>query len=361
MGVPVAGPQVNGLRRKLPTRCDPVISSLLMDGTLEDLSNRFAGAILGAAVADALALPYRHYSRSFLRSIAGPLTRDFAEPTGFRHPHGQYSDDTQEALAVTASIVETGDVSAEAIAHHLIPLARDHLLIDRDPGTAEALARLSTSDGSQSGNPPGFAEIAPASRALPIAIWRHRDKEALEADVVLSTRITHCDSRSIASALAFAAAVASNLQTEELILGVFIDRVAGAASKYDPILAEAITDFPRTLSLSESRALRLFETLAPDDRYLPSQDGLGMYSIPSILVAMYYFLRAPYRYERVVESCLRVGGEINTPAFLAGGMSGALLGESEIPSSLGCGIVDSQEIRRACRDLFEAFVRRNPT
>ncbi len=332
-----------------------------MEGSVGNLAARFEGAFLGAAVADALALPYRHYSRTFLRSIAEPLTRAFADPGVSRHPRGQYSDDTQEALAVAASIVEVGGVSGEAIAGHLVPLARDHLLIERDPTSAEALERLSSGseDWSHSGQPPGFAEIAPASRALPIALWRHRNKEALNAEVSMSTRITHLDSRTIASAAAFAAAVASNLQTEELILGNFLDNVAEAAGPHDPILAEAILDLPRILSLSENRALRHFEALQSDDRYLPGEDGLNAYAIPSLLIAIYYFLRAPYRYERVLDGCLRVGGEINTPAFLAGAMSGALLGESEIPEQLRDGLVDSAEIRLAAGDLFEAFVRRN--
>jgi ADP-ribosylglycohydrolase len=326
-----------------------------MDTGDPNLRSRFRGAILGAAVADALALPYQHYSRRFLQSFASPLTLAFAEHHSGFHPRGQYSDDTQTLLATIEAIVETGAVSGEAIAFRLASLARDNLFIDPDPSLIEALRRLESGPAAwqDAGLEPGRAEASPASRAVPIALWDSEDLEALGDDVALSTRITHRDARSMAAAAAAAAAIAVNSHTEELVLGEFLDRVAAPVARFDVGLGEAILDFPRVLSQREGRVLRHFESLFPDDRYLATGDGASEYAIPAVLMALYYFLKHPYSYERTVEGCLRVGGNIDTIALLGGAMSGALVGEEGIPEHLAANLHGAEQVARAADLLHE--------
>jgi ADP-ribosylglycohydrolase len=332
-----------------------------METNESTLLARFRGTILGSAAADALAFPYQHYSRAFLRSLAVPLTQEYAVHHSGFYPRGQYTCETQQMLAVLESIVETGGVSGEAMASHLIPLWRDNVLVERDRSISLAMERLLTGglDWERSGLEPGHAEADPVSRVPAVALWDHQDMDAMYEHVAVSTRITHRDPRVLACAAATAAAIASNAQTEELILGAFLDRVSGAASRYDPVVAEACLDFPRILSLSEYRALRHFESICPDDRYAATEDGLDEYCIPVILTALYYFLRSPYRYEKVIDSCLRVGGRITTSAFLAGAICGALVGETGIPQHLSEGILNVSELATAANDLHGAWLKRS--
>jgi ADP-ribosylglycohydrolase len=326
-----------------------------------NLLSRFRGAILGGAVADALALPYQHYSRAFLRSLATPIAGQFGTHHSGFYPLGQYTDETQTMLCVLASILEAGEVSEEAMASRLASLGRDQLLVEPESSIAEALNRLQegSSGWQKAGLEPGRAEAAPAARVLPVALWDHEDFDVLCKDAEACARITHKDPRSIASALAVAGAIASNVQTEELVLGNFLDRVSDAAGRFDSALKEAVLDFPRVLSLSEQRALRHFESLSPDDRYPATDEGLSGYSIPTVSVALYYFLKSPYSYEKTVESCLRLGGQIDTPAFLAGAISGALLGENGIPAKLTEELLNAGDIALRADQLYSAWLKKS--
>ena len=61
----------------------------------DTLRSKYLGAIMGAAVGDALAFPLRNYSRNFLASVAQPLTEGLQTcPDGFT-PLGQTTGDTQ--------------------------------------------------------------------------------------------------------------------------------------------------------------------------------------------------------------------------------------------------------------------------
>jgi ADP-ribosylglycohydrolase len=82
------------------------------------LQSRFRGAILGSAVGDALGFPYQDYSRSFMRSLLGSLTAGFSRHHSGFYPLGQYTDDTQMALAVGEAIIEAGGVSGQSMAEH---------------------------------------------------------------------------------------------------------------------------------------------------------------------------------------------------------------------------------------------------
>lgn len=310
------------------------------------LLSRARGALLGAAIGDALAFPNLHYSRTFLQSFAEPLAAEFVAPhTGF-HPQGQYGAATQVMQAVAASIAESGDVSWDSLVSHMIPLWRDHLLVGEDPSATEAMEPIlrGAVHRGATGLPPGRAEAAPATRVPAIAVLDHRDFAKLAADVALATRITHRDPRPAACAAAAAAAIASNLVAQEFILGDFLDRAAGASGLYDPAVEEAILDFPRILSQTERRALRQIASFCPDSRYPQTEDGLGEYCVTAVLTAIYYFLRSPHSYEQTVEGCLRLGGHIDVPTFLAGAMSGALVGDEEIPPGLVTGLLNAERI-----------------
>jgi ADP-ribosylglycohydrolase len=335
---------VGGARRGYPFRS--------MDFAESPSLQRFRGAVFGAALADALSLPYQHYRRAFLRSLAGSIVeRGLAVAAGW-HAVGQYTSETQETLAILASLTEARAATPEAMASHLLPWWRDRLIIDGDETSRQAMDRLlHGGDLSQVAAPPGRAEAPPLGRILAIALWHHDDPALLAAATAACIRLTHRDPRLLAAASGLGAAIALNVQTEEFRLGPFLDAVAGAASASNETMAEAVLDFPRLLSMSEQRALRAFEGICADDQYPVDDEGLGDYCVPAFFTSLYFFLKHPYRYAPAVDGALRCGGRMGTTAFLVGALCGALNGEAEIPEDLVRQLVDFAEVARRVDDF----------
>src|SRR5262245_18140320 len=228
------------------------------------IRSRFRGALLGSAVGDALGFPYQDYSRSFMRSLLGPVTGGFSRHHSGFYPIGQYTDDTQMAQAVAEAIIESGRIDGQAIAEHLIPLWRDQLVVDRSAACTEAIEKLVRGEvgWQHSGLPLGRVESGSLPFVLAVALWDHARPESLPADVETVVGIAHRDSRTIAAASALAAELAHNVMANDLILGRFLDQVAQAAGRFYGELAEMVLDFPRFLSQSEYRALAGFASFA---------------------------------------------------------------------------------------------------
>ena len=330
------------------------------------LRSRFCGALLGCAVGDALGFPYQDYSRSFLRSILSPLAGEFGRHSSGFYPIGQYTDDTQMALAVCDAVIESGSIDGQTIAEHLIPLWRDHLVVDRSAASTQAMDRLVRGEAGweSCGLPLGRLENCPLPRAVLVGLWDHAHCDLLSADVEITTVITHRDPRAVAAAAAIAAALAHNLTSEDLILGTFLDQVSAAAGRWYGELAEEILDFPRLLSQTEYRAFEMIGEFAAGSLGLappPFDEGVTENSLHTALAVLYYFLKNPFDFEKAVEGGLRSGGRVDTVAALVGALSGALLGMEAIPAALAAAVLDGQAIiERADRLLQRWEDRRGP-
>ena len=239
----------------------------MSDDSELQLSDQFSGALFGATIGDALALPYQHYSREFLTSLAAELTTEYRKHhTGF-FPSGQYSDDGQTMLALlAATLLQDPDsvrqgLQIPLVLRHILPLWRDLLLIERDASCAQAITRLLATERQWPPQPheEGRAEVAPVGRVLSVALLYHARSEVLQKQVEDLVALTHTDRRTMACAAAFAAAIASNVQTSDLILGTILDAMANAAARHDPLVQEIILDLPRILSMTEYRAAQHFD------------------------------------------------------------------------------------------------------
>ncbi len=333
----------------------------MADDADDNLEIKFLGCVLGAAVGDALAFPYQHYSRQFLRSISSPLTDGFAEHHTSSYPSGQYSDDTQMLLALLKAIAgaaaEAAELNVPFVLRHLLPLWRDQMLVERDPSCAEAMARVLGSGESQP-RPleEGRAEASPTGRAVAVALWYHRHPDEMHERVEAMVRLTHTDRRTLACAAAVAAMIEHNLTTTEIILGDFLDKTAAACARFDERIAEAILDFPRILSMAENRCHRHLEAVCEDRRYPMSDEGLSEYAVPTMLFALHSFLKSPHRYEDTVDRCLRLGGQVDTATFLAGAISGAHLGSDAIPANLRNGLHGGAELKHATENFHRLWL-----
>lgn len=333
----------------------------------DHVADKFLGSVLGGAIGDAIAFPYLYYSRAFLSSMSAPLTEEFAEQHSGRYPTGQYSDDTQVVLALLEAIVEAAgnatDLDVPIALRHLLPLWRDQVLVERDASCAEAMQRILGSGDPTRPHPleSGRAEASPVGRAVAVALWYHARPDAMHEQLEAMVRLTHTDRRTLACAAAVAGAIEYNLTTSDLILGDFLDAVAGGAERFDARVAEAILDFPRSLSMTEYRCQRHFEEVYEDQRYPASDEGLSVYTVPTVLFALHAFLKSPHDYEATVDRCVRLGGQMDTATFLAGAISGAHLGYEALPEGLRDGLHGSTELRQTTGRVHELWRTRNPT
>ncbi|MBN1442610.1 MAG: ADP-ribosylglycohydrolase family protein [Planctomycetes bacterium] len=325
----------------------------------ERFDSRFRAAFLGAAVGDALGFPYKDYSRGFLESVARPLTESFERDARGCFPPGQITDETQTALAVSRAILEGGEVRGDLVVDYLIPLWRDLTVVDADPDTSEAMHELvrGAVDWRESGLPAGRASCGALSRAIPVGLWDCASPERIPRDAERVTRVTHNDPRVVGAGAGLAAAIASNLVSDELILGPFLDRVSQAAGAFHEPLAEAVLDVPRLLSQSDLRAREIIESVLADPLYLPRDDGVSDYVIQPFFLALYHFLKTPNSFEETVSLCLRLGGRVDALLAAAGALAGSFNGMEAIPASLIEHLVSVEDIREAAGDLLIARER----
>ena len=330
----------------------------------DTLRSKYLGAIMGAAVGDALAFPLRNYSRNFLASVAQPLTEELQTcPDGFT-PLGQTTGDTQCCNAVITSILERGDLKADAesaklLVEHLIPLWRDMSIVDpaSDNSSAMSLIVKGITEWDNAALPFGNAGSGCLTRAIPIGLWNARDPEKIPDQVKTLVTITHQDDRTLAATSAMAAFIAYNVSHDELILGDILDNISSTAGEFDEGVAQAILDLPKILSQTDHRALEMILAISPDEEYPPSRDELTDYVVPVLFLALRQFLNKPQSFEDALNRILRLGGNMSTIASITGALCGSYLGLENIPGNLVDNLLEKEEIQRNAEMLFE--LRRN--
>ena len=80
--------------------------------------------------------------------------------------------------------------------------------------------------------------------------------------------------------------------------------------------------------------------------------GIPAMAEPTVLASLYAFLKSPGDYVATVDCALRVGGDVDTVAAIAGAISGAHNGVGAIPGTLVRGVKDSAEILDLGARLF---------
>jgi ADP-ribosyl-[dinitrogen reductase] hydrolase len=206
---------------------------------------QFAGCMLGLACGDALGATLEFLSREEIHARYGQL-RDIVGGGWLRLAPGEVTDDTQMATCIAESIVATGTVDGDDIAHRFVDwlhsdpkdigttTRRALMYLDRGLSWQEAGERTYREAGGQGiGN-------AGVMRCAPVGLFRSNDLDRLIADTRLSSAITHADP------LAQWAAVAVNVALRELLLNGqqpdFLERIAAVIE--ERAVAQAVRVIP---------------------------------------------------------------------------------------------------------------------
>jgi ADP-ribosyl-[dinitrogen reductase] hydrolase len=291
-------------------------------------SNRARGVMLGLAVGDALGMPLEFLSKDEIRRHYGGVVRDYVRPIP-RHPcahltPGQYTDDTQMALALARTILDKGEFSPHAFKRRLIEWyeCKDH----RAPGNAciEAVARLDQGVSYKESGQLGAAGCGSAMRVPPLALCYAG--KALVQHSHLQSLMTHRDARASIGAVLTARIVSRLLiaHIDSFDRGAFLHEITGFVVALEDKLGHRKREF--------SSLLAKF----PDLLELPFEEGIPLigtsgYVVQTVLAAFYGFLHSPHDFEQTLVNVINEGDDADSVGAIAGAFSGAFNGMAAIP------------------------------
>ena len=307
------------------------------------LRDKFLGSILGCAVGDALGAPFEGAPPSPNRFDLGADIH-YRKISGY--PLGQYTDDTQLTLAIMSAICNTEGVDGATIAEKFVELWQTGEIVGAGASCSEAVHNM-TALGvgwEDAGTPPGRAGNGTAMRAAPIGLWNHSHPERICHDAEVSSIITHKDVRSVGGTVAVAKAVAICVNSDAIEPSEFLGGISKEVRSASELFADCIYELGGWLDMESSEALPLIYASGEPDMG-PSHPGwVTAYVIPTVLCALYFFLKSPTDFVASVTGSICAGGDADTVAAITGAISGAHNGISGIPVQLIETLKDSKDI-----------------
>jgi len=307
---------------------------------------QFSGCLIGQCLGDALGFPVEGYPPEVCRQyVDGALGEGLTEKHG-RGPFsfGQYTDDSQLARELLQSYAETGRFEPGKYANRISAIFSEGRIVGRGRATDQAAIRLSQGvSWEKAGTPPPSAGNGSAMRAGPVGLLFFDDPEKLIQAAYDQGRITHQDSRCSAGAVAIAGAVSLSLHNEKVQTKDFIYRLSEWVQGIEQSVADCIKQLTEWLPLPPDKAVTYIAKAGLESEYsevwqgyVPhgSYQGISPFVTGSVLWSLYSFLKTPGDYRETICTAIRVGGDVDTTAAMAGAISGAYNGLNEIPSNL---------------------------
>ena len=265
------------------------------------------GALLGTFVGDALGMPFEG---AHWEAIPEPV-----QMVDARRGRGTYTDDTQMMIALAESLLACDTIDGDHLARSFLSS------YDPDRGYGGGTRRVLRmwSDGvpvaAAAGRVFGGAGSrgnGAAMRIAPVAVRFANEPTRLLAEAARSARVTHAHPVGVDGAVVQAAAVAAALTGRDVLAA------ATAAAATDEL----------------TRALRLVRDLLASDHAAADRRRLGCTSdaAESVPAALVCALTEP-TFEQTVCAAVRLGGDTDTIAAMAGAIAGARDGVSSIPDN----------------------------
>ncbi len=276
---------------------------------------RLLGCLLGTALGDAVGLPREGLSRRRAAKWYGlkPLHPNLIAGKGFCSDDTEHSQIVGRALALSrGNVPEFEREFARQLRCWIATLPAGVGL-----ATLRACLKLLV------GFPPAKSGVfragnGPAMRSAIIGAWAAED-EQLRKLVHASTRITHTDPRAEEGAL-------------------LVARAAGQGNCRHPI--DFLREHVATIDGEELRryleaVCKGLEQNDTPEQFADSQGwlrGISGYVNHTVPAALYCWAWAPDDFRRCIESAVRLGGDTDSVAAIAGGIWGANAGSERLPA-----------------------------
>jgi poly(ADP-ribose) glycohydrolase ARH3 len=283
------------------------------------LKDRFEGCLLGLAIGDALGGLFEAQSAEAIRARF-PTAEALI---GYPQEEIWYTDDTQMAIGVAETLVACGQIVEEQLCAAFVA----NYVPSRGYGRGARAVLEEMEEGrdhrqvAEQYFPGGSYGNGAAMRVAPIGLFFRDDLQRVWEQARLSALPTHLHPLGIEGAQLLALAVALCSRMERF------DRPA--------FFAEL-----RSASVSAEYRARIDEAERVDSPEGLAGLGNGIEALESVPTAIACFARTPESYEATVSSAIFLGGDTDTIAAMAGGLSGAWLGSHRLPRRL-VGLLES--------------------
>lgn len=272
------------------------------------ISHRSSGLFIGAAVGDALGAPFEfRRAGTYLEEFPSPVFGGIGEMIGggtFDWNPGEFTDDTQMALALALSVLENGYFDADTTWNYWRKWASK--ANDIGNTTRHALSFENWRDVSHS-RPEITAANGALMRAFPLALLSN-SRDELQQVVLLQSEMTH--------------------QHPAAKWGAWL----GVAMMHSAIHGNnpfATLDYELKM-LPEDIAEKFRPLLSPE--WEPTDDRINNGSVWGCLADAVWAVRNSGTFEEAVVNAINLGGDTDTVGCVAGAIAGAMYGIQAIPS-----------------------------
>jgi poly(ADP-ribose) glycohydrolase ARH3 len=284
-----------------------------------DLQSRFAGALMGTFVGDALGAPFEGRPSAYVASNWNGA-RSMIES---RRGCGAYTDDTQMMIGVAESLAACGGFDGADMARCFVDNYEPH----RGYGGGARLVLSALAQGCPWDRaativfPDGSFGNGAAMRVAPVGVFYHHDLTQLRKAAEDSASITHAHPLGKEGAALQACAVALAIRAR--------------AGSVDPLkLLDELQAFVRPeRDPFPAKLLTIGELLqsAPSVDEVVSLLGNDVSSMTAVPAAIYAFLYRPDSFQEAVTYAILLGGDTDTIGAMAGAIAGAYHGTRGIP------------------------------
>jgi len=269
---------------------------------------RAIGSVQGAAVGDALGAPWEFQPRgSYTQRFPQPVLGGQGEMTGggtFGWALGEFTDDTQMAMALAEALLECGGYDADAVWKWF----RAWVRTGRDVGVTTR-GSLDHADWRDVPPNPRGAGNGALMRVFPMALaFLDAPDDVARKAVLHHALLTHHD-----LSAGWGAWIAVAMMRTAILGG---DPVAAVPSLVDQLPADIRPKFDQLLA----------STWTPDDR---SQSNGNVWGC---LAQAVWCLRTTTSFEDAVVAAVSLGDDADTVACVTGALAGATYGAQAIPS-----------------------------
>lgn len=308
----------------------------------EVLRGKFAGALVGTAVGDAVGAGFEGRRATEIQAI---------EWAAGRREVLAYTDDTHMMIGAAESLVQKEGFDGEHMAHVFIRNYELEPWRGYGPGPPSVFRMIRAGEdwneaadklyhGGSYGN-------GSAMRIAPIAVFYHNDFTMLREVAYRSSQITHSHvlGKEGAALQAYAIALAVALEAGK----------AFESQQFLGRLGELIQHETYQEKLESVTAL-----LLDADRFKAKVvAGLGnsVEAFNSVPTAIYSFLSHPDSFQDAILFAVSLGGDTDTIAAMTGAISGAYLGVEAVPNKWRLKLENREYIEELASVLFDIWLR----